>query len=87
MSPVAQAPGLTHMLELAGRTIAQLEDRVEQLTTALGAERQQRAEVEALLARLRTAPAGGVDTGDVDPLGPRVTETVAHETDPARSST
>lgn len=76
----AQAPGLVVMLDAAGRTIAGLEDRVDQLTAALVAERQQRAELEQLLAQLRHS----VDTPHVDPQPPAAPDTWAHATDPAR---
>lgn len=76
----AQAPGLVVMLDQAGRTIASLEDRVDALTAALAEERQQRAELERLLAQLRSA----LDTPYVAPQTGAPVDTWAHATDPAR---
>lgn len=77
---VHASPGLVMLLEHAGRTIGDLEDRVEQLTAALAAERQQRAELERLLAQLRR----GADTPRVDPQTDASPDTWDHATAPAR---
>lgn len=77
---VQHGTGLVVMLDAAGRTIADLEQRVEQLATALVAERQQRAELEALLAELRSA------TPDVQRPGRHVGEDCSHDR-PATTAT
>lgn len=58
-----ESAGLVVMLDSAGRTISDLEGRVEQLTATLVAERAARLEAEGLLAELRAT----IDTPDVDP--------------------
>lgn len=59
---VQHGTGLVVMLDAAGRTIAELEQRIDQLTAALLAERQERQRITALLEELR-APAP--DAADV----------------------
>lgn len=58
---VEHGAGLVVMLDAAGRTIATLEQRVEQLTAALLAERQERQRLTELLEELRH----GANTTDV----------------------
>lgn len=59
---VEHGAGLVVMLDAAGRTIAQLEHRVDQLGAALLAERQERQRIADLLAECRGECAA---TGDV----------------------
>lgn len=76
----AEAPGLVVMLDLAGATIAGLEDRIGLLEDALAAERAERRRTEALLDELRRdlarrEAAHPSDTADVDPPGQDTTDT------------
>lgn len=74
-----ESAGLVVMLDSAGRTISELEGRVEQLSAALVAERAGRLEAEHLLAELRAT----LDTPDVDPQDPPVGDDEQHDDDPA----
>lgn len=74
-----QGAGLVVMLDAAGRTIAELEQRVDQLTAALIAERQERQRITALLEELRQAPA----TGDVPHDTPDGAENGRHARHPS----
>lgn len=72
-----QAAGLVVMLDAAGRTIAQLEERVERLTAAVSAEREARLRAERLLADLRSA----ADASDVPQQTPDPTDNDGHDPD------
>lgn len=73
---VAEAgAGLVVMLDAAGRTIAELERRVEQLTAALLAERAERQRIAALLEELRQ----GADAADVPHDTPVPAENGEHD--------
>lgn len=76
LAAAQDAPGLIIMLEAAGRTIAGLEARVEQLDADLVAERQERAALEDLLVELRTQPD---DSASVRPSAFHDGETVPHD--------
>jgi prefoldin subunit 5 len=76
---VEHGTGLVVMLDAAGRTIATLEQRVEQLTAALLAERQERQRLTELLEELRQGAnttdvphdtPGGAENGDHDRPAP-----------------
>lgn len=73
-----EAGGLVVMLDLAGQTIAALEDRVTVLEEALVAERRERSRVEAMLDELRRE-ASRLDTGDVDPSSPAGADNDRHD--------
>lgn len=78
----ADAAGLVVMLDVAGRMVGGLEDRVALLEDALAAERRERARAEGLLARLRAY----ADTPDDRPPGTDGGDDGRHEPDPARPS-
>lgn len=78
----ANAPGLVVMLDLAGQTIAALEDRVNLLEEALVAERRERSRVEAMLDELRRQAgreAEDLDTANVDPSSPGPADNDRHD--------
>ena len=81
---VEHGTGLVVMLDAAGRTIAELEQRVEQLTAALIAERQERQRLAALLEELR---ASSPDAGDVPHDTPVGAENGRHARHPQPSAT
>lgn len=70
-----QAVGLVVMLDAAGRTIADLEEQVEHLTTAIGAEQRLRRELEQLLAQARA-------TIDVHPPTSQTPDNLDHAAPP-----
>lgn len=78
--------GLVVVLDHTGRTIAALEDRVDELEAALAAERDVRRRLELLLGDARRA-AEQPDTRHLAPPGQGRTDTRPHATDPARPNT
>ena len=72
---VEHGVGLVVMLDAAGRTIAQLEQRIEQLTAAVVAERQDRQRLTALLEELRAV----ADAADVPHDTPTPAENGDHD--------
>lgn len=80
---VQHGTGLVVMLDAAGRTIAELEQRVEQLTAALLAERAERQRLTALLEELRQ----GADAADVPHDTPADAENGRHARQPQPPAT
>lgn len=69
------AAGLVLALDVTGRMLGVLEDRVALLEDALAAERRERSRAEDLLAQLRAT----FDTGDVDPSSPVGAQNVGYD--------